>query len=264
MSLRIGLATLHAGRRAQLEAQAAAVARLDGLETYLAVSMDGSAPPPGAEPLRLAPAAAGRWPLAQARNEAIATLAGRCDLIVLLDADCIPDPHLLQRFASTAEQVDLARALLLAEVGWLDGVASHGRIGASARERARASAKRDFPPPGRHTIETRPELFWSLCFAVSPRTHARIGGFDEAYVGWGAEDTDYGRRAAAAGVDLWKVGDAWAYHQPHPPARRTSAEIDAVLANARRFRARWGDWPMPDVLAEIAARRAVTGPPGGG
>ena len=71
-----------------------------------------------------------------------------------------------------------------------------------------------------------------------------VGGFCEDYIGYGAEDTDYGQRARAAGVGLTWVGGAWAYHQHHatrPPAEAHAADI---LRNAERFRAHWGWTPM--------------------
>ena len=39
-------------------------------------------------------------------------------------------------------------------------------------------------------------LFWSLSFAVDAARLGRVGGFDEAYVGYGGEDTDFGQRLA--------------------------------------------------------------------
>ena len=59
-------------------------------------------------------------------------------------------------------------------------------------------------------------LFWSLSFALTGDDWAALGGFDEAYTGYGAEDTDFGQRLAAAGGDLLWVGGAAAYHQHHP------------------------------------------------
>jgi hypothetical protein len=105
------------------------------------------------------------------------------------------------------------------------------------------------------TREPRAELFWSLAFAVSPATHACIGGFDEGFVGYGAEDTDYGLRAARAGVGLWFVAGAWAYHQQHPPS--APRDPGQLAANAQRFHDRWGFWPMPDVLERLTTQGVI-------
>jgi GT2 family glycosyltransferase len=79
---------------------------------------------------------------------------------------------------------------------------------------------------------------------VRPDVWARVGGFCEEYVGYGAEDTDFGQRAAAAGVRLDWIGGAHAYHQFHPTSDPPVQHVDDVVANARIFFRRWGWWPM--------------------
>jgi N-acetylglucosaminyl-diphospho-decaprenol L-rhamnosyltransferase len=151
---------------------------------------------------------------------------------------------------------------LMGPVGWLDAaVPAEGPDGATLA-RAQGTVKREFPAAGL-LREPRPELFWSLSFAISAQAHGRAGGFDEAFCGWGAEDTDFGRRALDRGLELWKVAGAWSYHQPHPPARRRAGQIAALAENAARYRARWGEWPMPDVLGELAAAGRLVWTPGG-
>jgi N-acetylglucosaminyl-diphospho-decaprenol L-rhamnosyltransferase len=249
--VRIGLATIQHGRRAHLEQQAAAAASLGGLDRYLVVSMDATPAPAGAELLRLASPDADRLPLAAARNAAVAHLQD-CDLVVLIDVDCVPGVELLSAYARAARQIRLDSALLMGPVGWLAEPLPATGLSQTAAERAQQTVKRTFPRTG-VLRETRPELFWSLSFAVAPAGFAAVGGFDEGYVGWGAEDTDFGRRAQRRGLELWKAAGAWAYHQPHAPARRRAGQIRALAENALRFRAQWGDWPMPDVLAELRA-----------
>ena len=267
--MRVGLATILAGRRDHLRRQARAVGEIAGVHDYVAVAMDD-------EPLGVAgpraltlPGAGGALPLAAARNRAIEAL-GDCELVILLDVDCIPGAELVPRYVAAARALAGGGAgdggggggLQCGPVGYLDRLAGGSGSGpdAGARARARARVIRDFPATGLRR-ERRAELFWSLAFALSPATHARIGGFDESYVGYGAEDTDYGLRAARAGVGLWFVAGAWAYHQHHPPsAPRRPAEL---VANARRFHARWGFWPMADVLERLAAQGVIRWTAGG-
>ena len=92
-------------------------------------------------------------------------------------------------------------------------------------------------PPEDETLPgRRPALFWSLSFAVTPATSGRrIGGFCEDYRGYGGEDTDFGQRAAAAGVRLDWVGGADAYHQYHPSSDPPVEHLDDILANAARL-----------------------------
>jgi GT2 family glycosyltransferase len=111
--------------------------------------------------------------------------------------------------------------------------------------------------------EPRVELFWSLAFAVTPATHARIGGFDPGYEGYGAEDTDYAFRARAAGVPLTWVGGAWAHHQHHPVSHPPVEHLADIVRNARRFRWRWGRWPMEGWLAAFARDGLVAWDPDG-
>ncbi len=249
--MRVGLATIQHGRRTHLERQAALVRELAGVARYLVVSMDDAPAPPGAERLALSAADGDRLPLSAARNAAVEHLAD-CELVVLLDVDCLPDRGLLAAYEAATQWVRCDRALLMGPVGWLDAPVPTDGLSPAAIARARRTLKRSFPDTG-IACESRPELFWSLSFALTPDAHRAAGGFDEAFAGWGAEDTDFGRRAQARGLELWKVAGAWAYHQPHPPARSRPGQITALADNAVRFHARWGDWPMPDVLAELAA-----------
>lgn len=256
--MRVGLATIVAGRRDHLRRQARAVGEIAEVRDYVAVVMDGE-PLGVAGPRALAVSGAGgALPLAAARNRAIEALDD-CDLVILLDVDCIPGDGLVPGHVAAARALRDDAGLQCGPVGYLDALPAESS-GPDAGARARARVIRDFPATGL-AREPRAELFWSLAFAVSPATHARIGGFDEAYAGYGAEDTDYGLRAAATGVGLWFVADAWSYHQPHPPsAARHPAEL---VANARRFHARWGFWPMPDVLGRLAAQRVIRWTAGG-
>ena len=74
-------------------------------------------------------------------------------------------------------------------------------------------------------------------------TFARIGGFDEEYQGYGGEDTDFAFRARAAGVCLFD-NPAMAFHQYHPTYDPPLNHFADIVANAQRFRERWGVWPM--------------------
>ena len=54
--------------------------------------------------------------------------------------------------------------------------------------------------------------FWSLCFAITRQQFEALGGFDTAYVGYGAEDTDFAFRASACGTPFYLTGEL-VYHQ---------------------------------------------------
>ena len=250
------IVTIARGRRRHLERQAEAVAAMDPAPAgYLLVSLDPEPPMlAGATVLHMPVGADEPLPLAAARNAGIEWAAERSELILCLDADCLPEPRMGGL---------LARAHAAAGDGWLLS-GPVGRLGprpeAGAlpdREELVGSRRRTVagprPVPAANWLlaEPRAELFWSLSFAVSARDHRRIGGFDEAYVGYGAEDTDYAFRAREAGIGLLWVGGAWAHHQHHPVSSPPVEHLDEIVANARRFRARWGTWPMPGWLREF-------------
>jgi len=277
--MRVGLATIQYGRRLHLARQVRAVGRLEALDRYVIVSMDPEPPRvPGAEIVHRPAVDDQALPLAAARNAAIAELSD-VDLVVMLDIDCIPDSGILDGYRNAIQTVGSRQALLAGPVGYLDALdPCQLELSREDRRRARTNVKREHSQAGVRR-EPRAELFWSLSYAVCPEAHRRIGGFNEGYVGYGAEDTDYAFRARKRGADLWDVADAWAYHQPHPPASDGPSGVAAIVANINRFHRTWGIWPMPDwvqrsvvrgdaewtsdgTLAPAAARRGEARAPG--
>jgi len=93
-------------------------------------------------------------------------------------------------------------------------------------------------------------LFWSLNFGCSKATYSKIGGFDEDFSGYGAEDTDFAFSANKNGVDF-KTIDALAYHQYHPSYDPPVNHIESIVENATRFKAKWGLWPMEGWLRKF-------------
>ena len=188
-------------------------------------------------------------PLAAARNGAAAT--ADAEVLVFLDVDCIPHRDLV---------ADYAEAVPAAEPALTCGRVRYLRRGWDVE---RPLDEQSDPHPARPLVDVatvdrdQPDLFWSLNFATDVATWRRLGGFDEGYAGYGAEDTDLGRRAQAANVPVVWLPGALAYHQWHPPTRLDPTRTPEIVANARRFRSRWGSWPMSGWLAELAADGAV-------
>ena len=116
----------------------------------------------------------------------------------------------------------------------------------------RDHAVRVLPPPG-ELERADPRLLWSLSMACSVATWNTAGGFDERYVGYGGEDTDFGQRLAASGGELWWLGGAAAYHQYHPTQSPPVQHAAAIARNANLFRHTWGFDPMEGWLRELAA-----------
>jgi GT2 family glycosyltransferase len=93
---------------------------------------------------------------------------------------------------------------------------------------------------------------------MSARDWQQTGGFDEGYVGYGGEDTDFGMRLAEAGGSLVWVGDAVAYHQHHPVEDPPYRHLEDIVVNANRFWDRWGFSPMEGWLAVFEDAGLVT------
>lgn len=255
------LATITLASHARLDhlrRQQERLERVEGLERVV-VWLDEEPPAadvPGTLVLHV-PRAEEGMRLAAARNAgADAAVAAGAEGLVLLDADCVPGDALLERYAAALDAHP--GALLAGPVTYLregDTVAPATDLAAlTAPHAARPS------PPAGEVVVARPDeqvLFWSLSFATTAAGWSRIGGFDEGYVGYGGEDTDFAMRAQAADVPLAWVGGAHAYHQHHPVSSPPWQHLDDILRNGARFAERWGWWPMGGWLEAFAAAGAI-------
>ncbi|WP_122465697.1 glycosyltransferase family 2 protein [Brevundimonas lutea] len=178
-------------------------------------------------------------PLAGARNLAAHEASG--DILLFLDVDCIVSAALIGRLAERLARTD---AVVCPEALYLPAQdAPYPAADAALRALAEPHPVRPFPPSGER-LESNPGLFWSLAFALRRETFQRLGGFDPAYVGYGAEDTDFGFQVARAGLPLIFLGGHPVFHQHHDGCDPPLQHFDALTVNARHFRAKWGRWPM--------------------
>lgn len=179
-------------------------------------------------------------PLAAARNAAAKAANG--ETLIFLDVDCLPDPAFVADYARLLDEMDV---LLMGEVLYLPAGATAGGIDiARFAEIGVKHSERAGPPAGPIGDCTDYRCFWSLNFAMRRSTFLRVGGFDERYVGYGGEDTDFGRMVAEAGVPIHWVRGARVYHQHHAHHMPPVHHIDSVIANAARFRDKWGHFTM--------------------
>lgn len=187
-------------------------------------------------------------PLAAARNRAVAVAAS--DRLLFLDVDCIPLRDCLATMDVTLSEHD---ALLCADVRYLGpSDARADWTDATLLDAGKPHPVRAFPATGIRR-EHNPGLFWSLAFAIRRDRFVALGGFDERFTGYGAEDTDFGFRADAVGVPLLFVGGAIACHQHHVTYDPPLQHFDDVVRNARTFKEAWGFWPMEGWLTDYAA-----------
>jgi N-acetylglucosaminyl-diphospho-decaprenol L-rhamnosyltransferase len=224
----------------------------------IVVWLDADAPPPvpefaGAELVHVPPGEQGMRLAAGRDRGAERALAGGATLLVFLDADCLPGPSLLTRYRTAAAQHP--SGLLCGPVTYLpEGVLPADAAALPALTAPHAA--RPAPPDGENVLGEH-RLFWSLSFAVTAETWRAVGGFDEAYEGYGGEDTDFAYAARAAHVPLVWVGGAHAYHQHHPTSAPPWQHLDDILRNGRLFADRWGTWPMEGWLEAFAAAGAI-------
>ncbi|EQB12701.1 galactosyltransferase-related protein [Sphingobium lactosutens] len=187
-------------------------------------------------PVRQIHVAGDDLPLAAARNAAAAVATG--DILIFLDIDCIPSPSLVADYAAHADRFD---GLLMGEVLYLPHQATQGDWSCEGFEGI-AEKHSDRRGPPAHGIEICADYrcFWSLNFAMQAQTFRRSGGFDERYVGYGGEDTDYGKTLSTAGIAIAWAKGARAYHQYHPHHMPPVHHVESVVRNAQLFEAKWG------------------------
>lgn len=248
---RLGVVTVAHGRhehlRRQQESLRASTRRPD---VRVVVAMDDpDLPVSGAEVVHLPARPDGRLPLAAARNAGVrAACSLGADVLVLLDVDCLVAPPTLAAYDAAVQAQP--RTLWSGPVTYLRAADRPYPLDDLARLDDPHPA-RPAPAPGRREVGEDWSLFWSLSFAVSAAGWDAAGGFDEVYAGYGAEDTDFGQRARAAGLALGWDGGARAFHQHHPTSSPPVQHLDDVLRNGALFAERWGWWPMAGWLHDF-------------
>lgn len=176
------------------------------------------------------------------------------DMIVFLDADCLPGDEMLEYYR---------RALDAQPEAVVAGPVTYLADGVLRTSRPAPHPARPNPPAGTllRADDRGYELFWTLSFALTADTWRRLrrtfGGFDKGYTGYGAEDTDFGQHLRANGFPLFWVGGADAYHQWHPVSDPPWEHFHDILRNAERFHEIWGFWPMSGWLEKFADEGAV-------
>lgn len=196
-------------------------------------------------------------PLAAARNlgARIAIERGARQL-VFLDVDCVPTPGALASYARAADRGP--EAVLCGPVAYLPPPPPGGYDLEAETLTATPHPARPAPVAGEVVVDPDGhDLFWSLSFSVSIAAWDAIGSFDERYLGYGAEDTDFGQRAARAGLPLAWVGGATALHQHHATQDPPVQHLDDIVRNGRLFAETWGWWPMRGWLEAFEAQGLV-------
>lgn len=241
--------TLNKGRDAHLARLLEGLSR-GALPALCVVVEMGREPPPLPDygfPIRRVVLNDEGLPLARARNAGRRAATG--EHLVFLDVDCIPSADLVSRLD---EDLTHADGLVCCEVRYLpSGAVRDGWKEADLRRVGHPHPVRRFPTQGLAATDN-PGLFWSLAFGVRAGTFDRVGGFDEGFDGYGAEDTDLAFRAQEAGVPVLLSAGGQAFHQHHGACDPPLQHFADIVHNARRFHDRHGLWPMDGWLDAFA------------
>ena len=274
----VAVVTLAHGRHTHLRAQLAALAagtRLpdiwvgaamddEHLESVVRHQASSSRPADKIEVVHL-PRRHGHLPLAAARNAAAArAIALGADVLVFLDVDCLPSERLVERYAGACQSMagtssgPMPPAVVSGAVHYLPPLPpGRGTYDLADLRRSEPHPARPVAPEFDIVSEENLRLFWSLSFGLSSAHWDELGGFDESYVGYGGEDTDFAMRLGRNGGRLYWLGGATAYHQYHEvedPPRRHLADI---VRNSNLFHDRWGEFPMGGWLDAFAAEGLI-------
>ncbi len=241
VSKTVSVITLNKGRGTHLVRLLEGLSRGDRVKECVVVEMGGDkgALPETPFPARRVDLDHPGLPLAAARNAGRRAATG--ELLVFLDVDCIPSADLVNALAEGAASRE---SLVCCAVTYLpDGAVRDGWTELDLRRVGSRHPARLFPSEGLAQAPN-PGLFWSLAFAVQAKTYDRLDGFDEAYSGYGAEDTDLAFRADALGIPVLFSAHGHAYHQRHAAYDPPLQHFSDIISNARRFHDRHGVWPM--------------------
>jgi GT2 family glycosyltransferase len=244
--LPVSVLTLVKGRRTHFRYLLESLARMKTPPGELIVVNLDAAPlhPPRLEfPVRVLHHPAENLPLGAARNRAAA--AAQYRLLCFLDVDCVVSARSIERATTAIARQD---CMLAPEMLYLPAHAmgTDWREGALRRIGLRHPA-RNFPPSGEQR-EHNPGFLWSVAFLMRARTFYALGGFDEVFTGYGAEDTDLGFRGNEAGLPLIYQGGAPIFHQHHTLYWPPLQHFPDIVRNSLLFHQRWGIWPMLDRL----------------
>ena len=257
----VTVATLVRGRQVHLDHLVAGLLAQTSAPDELVIAYMQEQPPQVASPLPFSVSCVqipgDVLPLASARNSAAYAATG--DILAFLDVDCIADRNFIRRAREAIQNAEDGvympeiRYLPAMSHGWLDEAQSRPDYALLEGAGVRHPAKPSLAEVATKRVEDYGEL-WGLAFILLRQNWFAAGGMDEDYVGYGAEETDFGQRLRVAGLPLCWLGGTICYHQHHAVHNPPLQHFDSIVENARRFHDRWGDWCMTYWLDEFEKR----------
>ena len=260
----ISVLTLIRGRQAHFDHLLAGLAAQDRPPDELVVAYMQDEPPEisgdQAFPVRCVHVPGEPLPLAKARNRAAVAAEG--DALAFLDVDCIPDRAFVRRIDEAMEVEPFG--VFLPEVhylpaqssGWIDISSGEPDYPYLRRTAIRHPAKPEVYEESTVPINDYGEL-WGLAFALNLETWRDADGMDEAYEGYGAEETDFARRLESIAAPMFWLGGALCFHQHHAVHKPPLQHFTSIVRNAQLYRDRWGDWCMTYWLDDFEKRGLI-------
>lgn len=95
-------------------------------------------------------------------------------------------------------------------------------------------------------------MAWTCNISIERNAYEQFGGFDEAYVSWGAEDVDFALKFHRGGVKIQLCRGASAIHLPHPKSYTDNART--VTSNKDRLHAKYG-LPETELFRTMSAAK---------
>ena len=202
----------------------------------------------------------GPLPLASARNQAAERASG--NILAFLDVDCIPDREYVRCVNAAVETepdgifLPEVRYLPASDNGWMDHRSGEPDYPRLTRNAVRHPAKPEVYDRSIIAIDDYGEL-WGLAFALRRETWRKAGGMDENYIGYGAEETDFGQRLKSVEAPMFWLGGTLCFHQHHSVHKPPLQHFTSIIRNARLYRARWGEWCMTYWLDDFEKRGLI-------
>lgn len=177
-------------------------------------------------------------------NEAIART--RSDYLVFLDGDTVPHPRFMtdhQALAAEGFFVQGHRALVGQQAAEWFGKSEFTADRFRALRLGRLSGWKHAYHWPRPLRRVRNDLsgIRGCNLGIWRADLVRVNGYNEAFIGWGREDSELALRLMNTGVRRHDVrGWALCYHLWHPPASRGNLNVnDGLLAQAQREGGTW-------------------------
>ena len=230
---RVSVVITHFEQQDELDRTLTALARQTRPPDEVVVTDDGSRTVPRVPPgVRVVRQHDDGFRAAAARNLGVAASTG--ELLVLLDADTVPEPHFVERMVALPEVLPEALVVGRRRHADLAGTPPDGAVEEVARPRELPE-----PPWLRQAYADSRDLLdadagshrfvISAVLACSRWWYDEIGGFDETFSAYGGEDWDFAHRSWTAGGLVAHRPDAVAWHDG-PDAGARPLDPDARLA----------------------------------